>query len=80
MDEELKGTAAGSTGVAPDLAQAGIAEDGMAANHEAQILSNLLQSLDAGEGASGPVPNMLRAMGQEPPLLSSVEEADKGKG
>lgn len=32
----------------------------------AHVLSNLLQSLEASSGESGPVPNMLKGMGSEP--------------
>ena len=64
MDEELKGTAAAARGD-PSTENSGEAAE------EAQILSNLLQSLDAGSGRSGPVQNMMKAMGQDPPLVTS---------
>jgi len=69
MDEELKGTAAAAKGSAND----GETSD------EVDILKNLLQSLDAGAGSSGPVQNMMKAMGQEPPLLSpdAADEDDE---
>ena len=43
-----------------------------------QILTNLLQSLDAGAGGSGPVQSMMKAMGFEPPLVSPEVDGDEG--
>lgn len=79
MDEELKGTAAAATTETDDVKGVGLsAEADGDATEEARILSNLLQSLDAGSGSSGPVQNMMKAMGQEPPLVTS--EADQQGG
>lgn len=74
MDEELKGTAAGSTGDSPDFIGDGDGEENSGVTEHARVLSNLLQSLDAGGGGPGPVDNMMKAMGKKPPLISVVDE------
>ena len=70
MDEELQGTAA-ATGEDENETNA---DEGGDAAKEARILSNLLQSLHAGLGSSGPVQNMMKAMGQEPPFVTPEED------
>ena len=47
---------------------------------QAQILTNLLQSLDAGAGGPGPVQSMMKAMGEEPPLVSPGMDDDDDDG
>ena len=44
-----------------------------------EILSNLLQSLDAGAGGAGPVQSMMKAMGVEAPLVSPEIDGDDGE-
>jgi len=61
MDSELQGTSAFS------------GTDG----DQTHILTNLLQSLDAGAGGTGPVQNMMKAMGAVPPLVSPCFEDDE---
>jgi hypothetical protein len=48
------------------------------AAEEIYVLSNLIQSLGASEGAPGPVSNILTEMGIDPPKLRSndLEESD----
>ena len=70
MDDELKGTAAAATGEMSS-------EENGEVSEEARILSNLLQSLDAGSGGSGPVYSMMKAMGNEPPLVTTEETQDQ---
>lgn len=67
MDAELKATAASRATEAG--AQEGIADENVA--EDAHVLSNLMQSLGASEGAPGPVENMLKEMGINPPKLRS---------
>lgn len=66
MDAELKATAASraTETVKQDIPDEAVADD-------ARVLSNLMQSLGASEGAPGPVANMLKEMGVEPPKLRS---------
>jgi hypothetical protein len=81
MDHELKGTAAAS--VVGDLRSlrcgwdADCEVDEALHFEESHILMNLLQSLDAGAGGPGPVQSMMKAMGEEPPFVSS--ETDMGE-
>lgn len=65
MDAELKATAASRA--AETEGQEGIDDDIVAG--DARALSNLMQSLGASEGAPGPVGNMLKEMGIEPPKI-----------
>lgn len=67
MDQELKGSAA----LQKDDVNILDAGDDSVTQEHANVLANLLQSLDAGSGGPGPVQSMMKAMGQEPPLLSS---------
>lgn len=60
MDNELEGSANSATGTGDPT----------------QILTNLLQSLDAGAGGSGPVQSMMKAMGVEPPLVAPEVDDD----
>ncbi len=70
MDAELKATAASR---AKEVgAQEEIADENVVAV-DAHVLSNLMQSLGASEGAPGPVENMLKEMGIHPPKLRSDE-------
>jgi hypothetical protein len=71
MDEELKGKAAGAANESEESMGFGPSADKAA--EEARVISNLLKSLDAGSGSSGPVQNMMKAMGQEPPHVTSEE-------
>jgi hypothetical protein len=67
MDAELKATAASrakEVGAQEEIADENVAVD-------AHVLSNLMQSLGASEGAPGPVENMLKEMGIHPPKLRS---------
>jgi hypothetical protein len=81
MDDELKGTAAVSVvGDPRSLRDAGVGacEDDDEALHfeESRMLMNLLQSLEAGAGGPGPVQSLMKAMGEEPPFVSSETEMD----
>ena len=67
MDEELRSTAAAT------LTGTGVGVSADDDGEEARILSNLLQSLSSGAG-SGPVSNMMRAMGQDLPLVTTEED------
>ena len=79
MDQELKGSAARQGDVANILEDDLQIKDDSGMEEHASILANLLQSLDAGGGGPGPVQSMMRAMGQEPPLLpSDVPDDDDG--
>lgn len=72
MDAELKATAASrgrETGEKQGIANEAVAED-------ARVLSNLMQSLGASEGAPGPVETMLKEMGINPPKLHSDDMED----
>jgi hypothetical protein len=72
MDDELKGTAAVSVvGDSLDVGVAGYEDDEAFHSEESRILTNLLQSLDASAGGPGPVQSMMKAMGEEPPFVSS---------
>lgn len=67
MDAELSSTAASRGMDASE--QEGISDSAVA--EDARILSNLMQSLNASEGAPGPVATMMKEMGVEPPKLCS---------
>ena len=67
MDTELKATSASRGMDSSD--QEGIPDESIA--DDARVLSNLMQSLGASEGAPGPVGNILKEMGVEPPKLHS---------
>lgn len=65
MDAELKATAPSRAAETEgDIADESVATD-------ARVLSNLMQSLSASEGAPGPVANIMREMGVKPPKLRS---------
>ena len=68
MDNELKGKTKTREldSVAQDTAGNEEGEDEQVAEG-AHVLNNLLQSLEASAGASGPMSNMLKEMGVEPP-------------
>lgn len=62
MDEELRGSAQSRRlDTVPGVPSGSHAEDGDVAEG-AHVLSNLLQSLEAGSGTPGPVANMLQEM------------------
>ena len=74
MDAELKATAASRAKETAEQQYTSIAD-------EARVLSNLLQSLGASEGAPGPVTNILKEMGVDPPKIRSDdmdEASDEG--
>ena len=68
MDNELKGKTKTREfdSVANDVAENENSED-EEVTEGAHVLNNLLQSLEASAGASGPMSNMLKEMGVEPP-------------
>ena len=65
MGAELKATSASRGMDASD--REGIPDESVA--DDARVLSNLMQSLGASEGAPGPVGNILKEMGVDPPKL-----------
>ena len=72
MDEELKGTTKSRRLDTLDDMPEGVenendlnAEDEV--TEDVHVLNNLLQSLEASAGKAGPVPNMMKEMGAEPP-------------
>lgn len=67
MDAELKATSTSRGVGASD--QEGIPDESVA--DDAHVLSNLMQSLGASEGAPGPVANILKEIGVDPPKLRS---------
>ena len=72
MDEELKGTAAaamaGDSRAWRDFGDVANDNDETGPLEESRMLMSLLQSLDAAAGGPSPVHNMMKAMGEEPPL------------
>ena len=76
MDEELK-TAANTSrqldGTDDDDYGIGIGDDSKVAE-DAHVLTNLLQSLDASGGGPGPVQNILKEMGLEPPDVQTQDD------
>lgn len=67
MDTELKGKTTART---LDTGES-IEDNDLGGNEEvaegAHVLTNLLESLEASAGTPGPVPNMLKQMGINPP-------------
>lgn len=72
MDAELSATAASRA--AETVGDKDIPDEAVA--DDARVLSNLMQSLGASEGAPGPVANMLKEMGVDPPKLRSDMDGD----
>lgn len=70
MDKELKGKTKSRNLDRVDEDGGPGMEDNEGLAENAHVLNNLLQSLEASGGTSGPVPNMLKEMGTEPPKLS----------
>jgi hypothetical protein len=64
MDDELKGKTKSRNLDTLDE-QEGNDNDNEEIAENVHVLNNLLQSLEAGEGTSGPVANMLKEMGTE---------------
>lgn len=71
MDQELKNAATSRTMDRDNLPE-GVTDEKVV--EDAHVLSNLLQSLDSGAGGSGPVQNIMKEMGLEPPDLPSEEQ------
>lgn len=67
MDAELQGNERVSRGLDADM-------DGQGISESAHVLSNLLRALQAEGGGPGPVRNMMREMGLEPPQVEENED------
>ena len=67
MDEELKATSANVSRNVDNSVLEGQAIDDAQVAEDVHILSNLVESMDASAGASGPLRNILGAMGKRVP-------------
>jgi len=72
MDEELKGAPSVSRNLDGNDGRPSATEDVEESTH---VLSNLLQSLDAGAGTPGPVDVLLKEMGIDPPRVEDAAGA-----
>jgi hypothetical protein len=71
MDQELE-SAATSRGVDRENVPEGVTDEKVV--EDAHVLTNLLQSMDAGTGGPGPMQNIMKEMGLIPPDLPSEEQ------
>jgi hypothetical protein len=74
MDQELESSH--STSRALDQ-QDGVQASSDEVTRNLHILSNLLQSLDVAGGSAGPIRNILREMGIEPPNLLPDDQGEE---
>jgi hypothetical protein len=71
MDQELQ-SAATSRGVDRTHVPEGVKDENII--QDAHVLSNLLESMEAGAGGPGPMQNIMKEMGLVPPTLPSEDE------
>jgi hypothetical protein len=73
MDQELQ-SAATSRDIDRTNVPEGVTDEKVV--QDAHVLSNLLESMDAGAGGPGPMQNIMKEMGLVPPTLPSEDDEE----